>query len=748
LESARSVFISKPYSIALSLSVVLKLATTIAFSILLIFTLLSVPVTQAYLSPEHEPKEILFTSEMQINLVVVGDEWSEEDEQGISSRLLKSYKPMILNENTPIGVEYKYNYTFVSAPEFFATQLYTFMKTVAIDVEMPEPVARWVVSEHPEFGDVQQIAYRIINAPEVEEFLSRSWPMEDEYTIFFFLPHEDELNYLHTYGMLTTDPDTDAEFLQEGMMGFGGSYRFYFIDLTAGPWTYPPMSLFCEDAENPLCDQVNHVKNKNIHDISSAEEIYDVMSEYVNNAVTLLFTPSYVYSPFYRINHELSIFLIDFTAERALVNTDQYINSELIDEAFSNLIPYAEWTSNVISLNFDDLPEDLQETFLNSIEFRSIEGSEIIIVKSDELIDGLDKWALGELTEEELNELRMEAETRIFIPVFIFIFDSEAYVDEYGLGGIAASSPVDPSIPCCTIIASNKNDVLFTGQGLSVLTIHETAHVLGLAHPHDGYRSDTGEFVDWFYDWSYTPLTYSAPTANGCGLDELCGMIIPDFGRFNFDAIDRGLALSLLNEAQLNVYDAVLLLDDLGYDSPDLPSEIISALNSIESDVQGARQHFNSMNYFNYITFRDTSNLMNPMDDAFDFALRAFETSEQLLRDVKSLESTITKPTPQLDISVTIKQTEKLTLISVQNNDELPLFGVKLNLEDGLIKFVKTRGWDRDRIDQNTVIVSTDDRPITAGKSLKIILISDNPNGSLEWSVLSKAGNELGKGVS
>jgi hypothetical protein len=139
---------------------------------------------------------------------------------------------------------------------------------------------------------------------------------------------------------------------------------------------------------------------------------------------------------------------------------------------------------------------------------------------------------------------------------------------------------------------------------------------------------------------------------------------------------------------------------------------------------------------------------MNPMDDALDYALRALKTSEQLLKDARELDSLMTeKPAINLDISVTVKQKNKVTLVSVKNNDELPLFGVKLNMEDGSIKFVKARGWDRDRIDQSTVMLSTDDRPIGAGESIIIVLISDNQNASLQWSAFSKAGNELGNGI-
>ncbi|MGH9909580.1 MAG: hypothetical protein ACRD32_02970 [Nitrososphaerales archaeon] len=281
--------------------------------------------------------------------------------------------------------------------------------------------------------------------------------------------------------------------------------------------------------------------------------------------------------------------------------------------------------------------------------------------------------------------------------------------------------------------------------------MHETAHVLGLTHPHDGYRPDKGDFVDWFYDWSYTPMTYSAPDVNGCGLaDELCGMLISKFGQFNVDAIDRGLTLNLLNEAWLNVYNAKLLLNDVDYASPTFPSTIKSSLNSIDSDMQSTKEHFNAMNYFNNKTFHDASNLMNPMDDAFDFALRAFKTSELLIKEVNTLaKSPITEEPAKekLEVTVKMKQTKKTTLLSIKTDDEVPLFGLRLKIDNGSINFVKRRGWDRDRIDQGTVMMSTNDRPITNGKSLVIILLVDNQSASFEWSAYGKAGYAIGSTV-
>ncbi len=103
-------------------------------------------------------------------------------------------------------------------------------------------------------------------------------------------------------------------------------------------------------------------------------------------------------------------------------------------------------------------------------------------------------------------------------------------------------------------------------------------------------------------------------------------------------------------------------------------------------------------------------------------------------------------PVKQLDISVAAKQTKKLTLISVKNNEDVSVYSVQFKATDGEIRFVKARGWDRDRIDQNTVAVSTQDMPLLPGRPLIVLLLSTNPAAVLEWTVLDQAGASLGNG--
>ena len=153
----------------------------------------------------------------------------------------------------------------------------------------------------------------------------------------------------------------------------------------------------------------------------------------------------------------------------------------------------------------------------------------------------------------------------------------------------------------------------------------------------------------------------------------------------------------------------------------------------------------------------------NPMDDVMVVDDKTTgETSVDLtyaegLHDITirgtNLVSKVVSELPQIkevteqgDISVAMKHKKKLTLVSVKNNGDEEIFGIQLKIDDGKIRYVKARGWDRDRIDQNTVLVQTTDRPIKPGKSLICLLIVDNKTSSFEWKVLDNANNLMTTG--
>ncbi|MEE8132215.1 MAG: hypothetical protein V3T40_01405, partial [Nitrososphaerales archaeon] len=599
--------------------------------------------------------------------------------------------------------------------------------------------------------------YKIImDVYKVEEILAKNYSNLEGYTLIFLNPSKDQIPYYHTYGVRSDDPVTDTEFMQEGMMGFGGSGRFYFIDLSAGPWIYPyiPFSGLTQVHQNRFT--------------VPAEDYQDLIAEYINDAIRLLFTPSYLYEPLYNVRYSLDILIIDQTGGRGFADiAEQYVSMSKIENAMVNILPYTEWEITVDAKGFDFMPRDLQRAMIRSMEF--VEDADVIIVRSKDLIVELDKFIKSQLTSKEFKEKEEEGKTTSYLPVTIFISDPKTYVDNYGTIGRAVPDPSDERYPCCVIVTIDKKTLEEDGVGLTDIVIHEVGHLLGLMHPHDGI-DENGEFIrDWFFDWSHTPMTYSTPSSMGCGLSIIspCGMVNTEYGKFDFDTLHTGLVLDLLRASQSNVYEAMSKAEALGYSQSNLPPVVTSLLEKIDRYYLDTTEQFIAMNYFDPESDEPT--------DAFGLAFGASVSSSELLDIVDQLpppvvevveepvveevveepvveevvpekEVVIEEPALTSDISVAMKHKKKVTLVSVKNNGDEEIFGVQMKIEDGKIRYVKARGWDRDRIDQSTVLVLTSDRPIMPGKSLICLLIVDNRTSSFEWTVLDNADNIMTTG--
>ena len=98
------------------------------------------------------------------------------------------------------------------------------------------------------------------------------------------------------------------------------------------------------------------------------------------------------------------------------------------------------------------------------------------------------------------------------------------------------------------------------------------------------------------------------------------------------------------------------------------------------------------------------------------------------------------------EVYVVMKHTKKMTLVSVKNQSDEALFSVLLENPNGDIRFVKARGWDRERIDANKVVVKGD-RPIIPGNNLIILLITRIPAPSLIWTTMDRFENILANGT-
>ena len=770
------------------------------------------------ISKYKQPEDIIIKSPITINVVLLGESWPDTNE--VQKQLLKSYKPMITEQNRTAGVEFTYNYNFVEAPASVSEELFSYIDSIAVDnsSELPISLGQWLSDKYKTFKVLEdsegpdddytgveseeeggysylyctkseseckkqlpygvdtkpiclydscglyKINYKWIDASLVEEWLHKKALAPEGYTIFFLRSPSSHMNYLHSYGIFTEDVDKGKEFTQEGMMGFGGKHRFYFIDLTAGPSYYP-------DVPIPTVAREFH---KNIFDIANEQEYQKLFVNYINDATTLLFTPSYLYEPTYKSKYLLDIFIIDQTSGKSFATiAAQYVTSGKLESSMKSLVPYSEWKSKIEGKSFDWLPRELGRAIIRSMSFDTERGIDTISINSATLPVELDKWKKGNLTPQQAEELEKEKETTIYLPIIILVLDAYAYVDDGALG-IALPDVNDPRVACCVIMATDKNTLVDFDVGLTSITVHEVAHLLGLMHPHDGYREDLKDqyFQNWFFDWSSTPMTYAGPIGYGCGEwddDEYgmlspkeCGMSISNFNQFNYDAVDRGLTLYLLKQSFENIRKSLEILETKGY-RDSLPSNIGTALFSADHDIETAKEQFLKMNYF------DRSGSLNKDKvNALDLSLQVLTNSRSLLQQSEALENFVqkqeepkTEPTPQPpsieppvseqitqgDVSVAMKLKKKSALLAIKNTGDEEIYSVKIKASDGSVRYVKAKGWDREKVDASTVIVRTSDKPITEGKSLLVILVIDNRASGIEWTALDVKTTVLSSGA-
>jgi len=103
-------------------------------------------------------------------------------------------------------------------------------------------------------------------------------------------------------------------------------------------------------------------------------------------------------------------------------------------------------------------------------------------------------------------------------------------------------------------------------------------------------------------------------------------------------------------------------------------------------------------------------------------------------------------PSLSNEVYAVMKHAKKMTLVSIKNQSDDPIYAVILENPDDAIRFVKARGWDRERIDAGKVMVNTSDRPVMPGNNLLILLIAQTPP-ALVWATTDQVGNILTSGT-
>lgn len=108
-----------------------------------------------------------------------------------------------------------------------------------------------------------------------------------------------------------------------------------------------------------------------------------------------------------------------------------------------------------------------------------------------------------------------------------------------------------------------------------------------------------------------------------------------------------------------------------------------------------------------------------------------------------AMASVLPEVQAQEEVSVSVRHTKNITLFSVRNSGDQPIYGFQIEFSDSDIRWVKVRGWDRERLDSNAVMVRTNDRPIQRGATLITMVIVGNKDSPYGWSALDANGNAV-----
>jgi hypothetical protein len=136
---------------------------------------------------------------------------------------------------------------------------------------------------------------------------------------------------------------------------------------------------------------------------------------------------------------------------------------------------------------------------------------------------------------------------------------------------------------------------------------------------------------------------------------------------------------------------------------------------------------------------------------SFEFGVQAIELEGLEGEKPSTSESpqlAIEEESEQAFISVAMKIKKKSTLLAIKNADDMDIYSVKIKASDGSIRYVKAKGWEREKIDSSTVMIKTLDRPISVGKSLFVILVIDNLGSGIEWTAYDAKTSILSFGAS
>ena len=348
----------------------------------------------------------------------------------------------------------------------------------------------------------------------------------------------------HYYNRTVIDPDLSLKQTRHFMTGWGGSGRFYYMDLSAGP------SYWTSELPVQVASQLRGISTSTYYGKLWMSKF---IGAYVNGAVNNLFAPDQLYPVNYSQNYDVKLFVIDNRTATEQVQGPKLkttINQTMIKENLASLVPFATVTINVNYSNVTSYP-GLAAIIANATTNLKDPLSGRRIVDGDLVYNWLTTYGLGHIA----NFINVTRTTSgIDIPGFLFAFKGNYTFGVPFKEDIGAPSPYGTfggeALGDMVLIGFSQTDFTLgnnstynqpgKGAGFTHVATHELGHMMGLNHPF---------IYDLTEDFTNTVMGYYAYSLN--------------YSQFDRDSILRGVndellsfALQALSSTQNTLFNA------------------------------------------------------------------------------------------------------------------------------------------------------------------------------------------------
>ena len=304
---------------------------------------------------------ILKDMPLQVNIIFMGIPESLIDINAISEELPKTYgqiqrqKHYMLDQFV-IFNEFDISYDFSFSPASFADSYAAFVQN-----NHREDIAPWWLQEK----GVATSWY--VDVAKAQSWVTTNAPFKFDvgYTLIIVdtFHTNPKIKTYYFYNASRPDLDVGRDPAPESNMfsiAFGGSSRYLLLDLTAGPSNYqdtPNLKLIVDYTESEL-DQLNKD-----------------LAFYIQSAVELRFTPSYLYTPLYRPSYFVNMTI--FSKDPSFSYARYFSKQRMLDE-FHEFLPFSTFSGEVRELPAKD-DEKLFNVINQATDQRGVMNHSIVV---------------------------------------------------------------------------------------------------------------------------------------------------------------------------------------------------------------------------------------------------------------------------------------------------------------------------------------------------------------------------------